>query len=84
MDSAGILKPWPARGSSSTARSPAAASVGRTSHGHPTIRQVGHIFSFSPLCGSWKKDKSSSNASWLQHPRGVATGLGKERKTRAL
>ena len=46
---AGIQRPWPARGSSSTAQSPVVASVERTWHGHPTIRQVGHSSAPHPL-----------------------------------
>lgn len=38
---AGTPKPWPAQGSSNTAQNPVAVNVGRTWHGHPTIRQVG-------------------------------------------
>lgn len=50
---AGILRPWPARGSSSTAQSPVEASVGRTLPGHPTIKQVGGFLCSPPFCPSW-------------------------------
>lgn len=54
---AGIQKPWPAQEFSNTAQSPVVASVGRTLHGHPTIRQVGHSQPISSLLRL--KDKAS-------------------------
>lgn len=45
---AGTQRPWPARGCSSTARSPVVASAERTWHGPPTIRQVGRFLGCPP------------------------------------